>query len=124
MLRAALLLVALLALIGWSTRLARGAWAARETPILALHRLFLAYLVASLSLLMIAAMLEWRPLFDAARAFAWPFARIGEAVLAALRDALPPSLVPLSAIGLSLAAAALLVLLDRALVRRFRTVRP
>ena len=64
---------------------------------------------------MIAAMLDWDPLLDAARAFAWPFVRIGEAVLGGLRDTLPQSLVPLAAIGLSLLAAGLLLWLDRRL---------
>ena len=117
MLRALLLLIALLVLIGWSVRLARGAWAARGAPAFALYRLFVAYLVASLSLLMIAAMLAWEPLLDAARALAWPFVRVGEAVLGALRDGLPQSLVPLGAIGLSLLAAGLLLWLDRRLAR-------
>ena len=117
MLRAFLLLIALLALVAWSARLTRGAWAARHAPAFALYRLFAAYLVASLSLLMIAAMLAWDPLLDVARAFAWPFVRIGEAVLGALREALPQSLVPLGAIGLSLLAAGLLLWLDRRLVR-------
>ena len=103
MIRALLLILALLSLVGWSTRLARGAWRERGDPAFALWRLFLAYLVASLSLLMIAAMLEGRPLLDAARAVAWPFVRIGEGVLAVLDRSLPQSLVPLSAIGLSVA---------------------
>ena len=70
---------------------------------------------------MIAAMLEWRPLLQAARAVAWPFVRVGEAALAFLGEALPPSLVPLSAIGLSLSAAALLIGLDRFLRQRSPT---
>ena len=117
MIRAALLILALVSLVGWSTRLARGAWRERDAPVFALYRLFLAYLIASLSLLMIAAMLEWRPLLDAARAVAWPSVRIGEAVLAAVERALPQGLVPLSVIALGLAAAALLLGLDRLLSR-------
>jgi hypothetical protein len=116
-LRALLLLIALLALVGWSARLARGAWRERGAPAFALYRLFVAYLVASLSLLMIAAMLAWDPLLAAARASAWPSVRFGEAYLGGLRDILPQSLVPVAAIASSITAAGLLLFLDRRLAQ-------
>ena len=117
MLRALVVLLALAVLIGWSGRLARGAWRERGAPAFALYRLFLAYLVVSLSLLMIAAMLAWDPLLRAVRGVAWPFVRIGGAVLDGLERALPQALVPVSAIGLSVLAAAALLWLDRRLAR-------
>jgi hypothetical protein len=122
-LRALLLLLALASLVGWSGRLARGAWRDRGVPGFALWRLLVAYLVASLSLLLIGAMLEWEILIAATRAFAWPFVLIGETVLDTLRSSLPQALVPLSAIGLSLAAAILLCLADRRL-RRLSGIAP
>ena len=62
-------------------------------------------------------------MIGAARAFAWPFVLIGEAVHNALRSSLPQALVPLSAIGLSLAAAILLYLMDRR-IRRLSGIAP
>lgn len=121
-LRALALLLALASLVGWSTRLALGAWRERGAPAFALWRMFLAYLIAALSLLLAAAMLAWDPLIAATHALAWPFVRVGEAVLGVLHGFLPQGLVPLAAIGLSLAAALLLLLLDRRIRRRSRTV--
>ena len=122
MLRALALLLALASLVWWSARLALGAWRERRAPAFALWRLFLAYLVASSSLLLAGAMLSWDPLIDATRAFAWPSVRIGEAVLGGLREGLPQGLVPLAAMGLSLALVAILLLLDRRIRRLSGTV--